>query len=132
MPLFDLALPFNVFRRATLIIEVASEGQSKTFIQATLIEEVRFFEGGEIAGQEGRAREEDRSFHFVGGGMRLSGCERRWYAIGKRRFNGSCLDGGGGTGGSTDLMEACTADWCTWSWANQREIEADEGCWLHT
>ena len=77
-----------------------------------MVEEIRLFKGGEIAGQKGRARKDDRGFQFIGDGMGLECGERRWCVMSRGRLSGSRLDRGGSAGGRAELMQTCTADWC--------------------
>jgi hypothetical protein len=54
------ALPLDVGGCAFLVVEVSAEGKGETLVQALLVEEVCLFEVGEVAGDEGWARDDGR------------------------------------------------------------------------
>ena len=98
-PLRHLALPFAVRRRARFEIEIPCKRQGEALVEALLVQKEGGFEGVQIAGDLGRAGEEDACVDGVGGARRglgywgnvlLQGVFRRW----------GC--GGGG----------CVGPWC--------------------
>lgn len=61
-------LPVLVGGGSGLEVEVFRKGEGETLVQALLVEEVGLFEGGQIAGDLGRAGEEDSGIDDVAGG----------------------------------------------------------------
>ena len=65
--LLDFPFPFDVPRRAFLIVKVAAEGQGEAFIESSLVEVESFFKRREVAGYERGTGKENGGFDFVGG-----------------------------------------------------------------
>ena len=74
-PLAHRALPGYVAGRAFGVVEVAREGEGEPLVEAALVEEVGFFEGGQVAGDDGGAGEEDGGADAVRAG---DGDWRNW------------------------------------------------------